>query len=105
MHLFFFQPKVPLTDVADNLKDLESPDIDFIKFPGFSGKFLLRGENEEEIRSFFTEELIQFLEENEIDYSWCDIPSNGFHKNDGHPNSTGYETLKRCTEDALDKVV
>ena len=23
----FFQPKVPLTDVADNLKDLESPDI------------------------------------------------------------------------------
>ena len=27
----FFQPKVPLTDVADNLKDLESPDIDFIK--------------------------------------------------------------------------
>ena len=24
----FFQPKVPLTDVADNLKDLESPNID-----------------------------------------------------------------------------
>ncbi len=50
-----------------------NPDIDFIKFPGFSGKFLLRGENEEEIRSFFTEELIQFLEENEIHH----IESNG----------------------------
>ena len=56
-------------------------------------------------RNFFASLLIKFLEENEIDYSWCDIPSNGFHKNDGHPNSTGYETLKRCTEDALDKVV
>ena len=27
----FFQPKVPLTDVADNLKDLETPNIDLLE--------------------------------------------------------------------------
>lgn len=50
-----------------------NPDIDFKKFPGFSGKFLLSGNVEAEIRSFFTKELIQFLEENETHH----IESNG----------------------------
>ena len=48
-------------------------DINFKKHKGFSGKFLLSGENEDEIREFFTEDLTQFLEDNEIHH----IESNG----------------------------
>ncbi len=50
-----------------------NPDIDFKKYPGFSNKFLLSGENEQEIREFFSDDLIQFLENNEIHH----IESNG----------------------------
>jgi len=45
--------------------------------------------------------LIKFLEKNKFDFKWCHIPSNGFHKNDGHPNEKGYIILRKCTEDAL----
>ncbi|WP_033959485.1 SulP family inorganic anion transporter [Psychroserpens jangbogonensis] len=48
-------------------------DINFVKYPGFSNKFQLSGENEEVIRAFFTDELIRFLEQNEIHH----IESNG----------------------------
>jgi MFS superfamily sulfate permease-like transporter len=48
-------------------------DIDFKKYPGFSNKFQLSGEDEEAIRNFFTDDLIRFLEENEIHH----IESNG----------------------------
>jgi MFS superfamily sulfate permease-like transporter len=48
-------------------------DIDFKKYADFSNKFKLRGENEAEIRAFFTDDLIRFLEENEIHH----IESNG----------------------------
>ena len=48
-------------------------DIDFIKHPGFSHKFHLSGEDEGAIRKFFTDDLIYFLDENEIHH----IESNG----------------------------
>ena len=48
-------------------------DINFKKNKGFSNKFLLSGEEESEIREFFTEDLIRFLEDNEIHH----IESNG----------------------------
>ncbi|MFT6688499.1 MAG: MFS superfamily sulfate permease-like transporter [Saprospiraceae bacterium] len=48
-------------------------DINFKNNSSFSGKFLLSGEDEEAIRSFFTEDLIRFLEDNEIHH----IESNG----------------------------
>ena len=48
-------------------------DIDFMKHPDFSHKFNLSGENEEAIRVFFTDDLIRFLDENEIHH----IESNG----------------------------
>ena len=48
-------------------------DIDFIKHPGFSHKFHLSGEDEDAIRKFFTDDLIYFLDENEIHH----IESNG----------------------------
>lgn len=48
-------------------------DIDFDMYPDFSNKFLLMGNNEEEIRSFFTEEIIRFFENHHIFH----IESNG----------------------------
>ena len=41
-------------------------DIDFEMYPNFSKKFLLMGENESEIRSFFTDEIIHFFENHQI---------------------------------------
>ena len=38
-------------------------DIDFKEFPFFSKKYLLRGSNEDEIRSFFSHDIINFCEE------------------------------------------
>lgn len=48
-------------------------DINFKQYSGFSGKFQLSGEDEDAIRSFFTADLISFLEENETHH----IESNG----------------------------
>ena len=41
-------------------------DIDFEKYPDFSKKFLIMGNNETEIRSFFTNEIIRFFESHQI---------------------------------------
>ena len=41
-------------------------DIDFTMYPDFSKKFLLMGNNESEIRSFFTDEIIRFFESHQI---------------------------------------
>lgn len=41
-------------------------DIDFKMYPDFSKKFLLMGNNEAEIRSFFTNEIIRFFENHHI---------------------------------------
>ena len=50
-----------------------SLDIHFMKHSGFSEKFNLSGEDEDAIRNFFTDDLIRFLENNEIHH----IESNG----------------------------
>ena len=41
-------------------------DIDFKLFPKFSSKFLLKGDNEEDLREFFTEERLIFFEQEEV---------------------------------------
>jgi len=41
-------------------------DIDFEMYPEFSSKFLILGNNESEIRSFFTDEIIRFFESHQI---------------------------------------
>ena len=41
-------------------------DIDFEKYPDFSKKFLIMGNKEAEIRSFFTNEIIRFFESHQI---------------------------------------
>ena len=48
-------------------------DIDFEMYPDFSRKFLITGKNESEIREFFSNELVNFLEKNHIYH----IESNG----------------------------
>ncbi|WP_299114609.1 SulP family inorganic anion transporter [uncultured Winogradskyella sp.] len=48
-------------------------DIDFKMYPDFSKKFLLMGNNEVEIREFFTDEIIRFFENHQIYH----IESNG----------------------------
>lgn len=48
-------------------------DIDFKMYPDFSKKFLLMGNNESEIRSFFTDEIIHFFENHQVYH----IESNG----------------------------
>ena len=41
-------------------------DINFEMYPGFSKKFLLMGNSETEIRSFFTDDIIRFFENHQI---------------------------------------
>lgn len=41
-------------------------DIDFEMYPHFSNRFLIMGNQEAEIRSFFTDEIIKFFEEHQI---------------------------------------
>lgn len=41
-------------------------DIDFKLFPKFSRKFLLKGDDEEELRAFFTKERLSFFEEEAV---------------------------------------
>jgi MFS superfamily sulfate permease-like transporter len=48
-------------------------DIDFKMYPDFSNKFLLMGNDESEIRSFFTDEIIRFFENHQIYH----VESNG----------------------------
>jgi len=48
-------------------------DINFRKNPGFSTKFVLSGEDEEGVRDFFTDELLQFMADHEVHH----IESNG----------------------------
>jgi hypothetical protein len=41
-------------------------DIDFKAYPDFSNKYTLNGINETQVRSFFTKEIIEFFEKNDI---------------------------------------
>jgi hypothetical protein len=41
-------------------------DIDFNDFPAFSNKYKLNGINEAQVRNFFTKEIIEFFENNDI---------------------------------------
>lgn len=49
-------------------------------------------------------ELIDFLKEHGIKYSWCDIPIDGYHRYDPHPNANGYKVVRSCTKNSLEKL-
>lgn len=72
---FIIDKEGPFDKIFDRVKALSgsSRDINFLKHADFSRKFQLSGEDENAIRSFFTDDLIHFLEENEIHH----IESNG----------------------------
>lgn len=76
----------------------------------FGGKFFVNVVSEKHINSqnFLRHDraklLVEFLNANAINYSWCDIPINGFNVNDLHPNQHGYEILRECTREALTKI-
>jgi len=56
---FFLRPE----HVFDKIGDVVGyKDIDFESFPEFSKKYMLRGENEQEIRSLFGSRVVAFLE-------------------------------------------
>lgn len=44
---------------------------------------------------------IEFLKIKKINYSFCNIDADGFHKYDDHPNKKGYNQLKECTSKSL----
>jgi hypothetical protein len=46
-------------------------DIDFELYPSFSKNILLMGENETEIRTFFTPDLIEFFEAERVEHIEC----------------------------------
>lgn len=75
------------------------------------GNFIVNVVSQKEINSTnfdrfkFAKQLIKFLELNNINYNWCDIPLSGFHKYDRHPNVDGYKILKECNKNALDKFI
>ena len=46
-------------------------DIDFKEYPNFSKKFVLTGDDEEEIRDFFNSRLLRFLADNDIYHIEC----------------------------------
>jgi MFS superfamily sulfate permease-like transporter len=72
---FIIDKEGPFDKIFDRVKLLSGAkgDINFLKHTGFSNKFLLSGIDEAAIRTFFTDDLIRFLEDNEIHH----IESNG----------------------------
>ena len=72
--VFSMEKEGVFENIFEKLRELKgNKDIDFEKYPDFSKKFLLMGDNEAEIQSFFTEDLIRFFEKNHVYH----IESNG----------------------------
>ncbi len=69
---FILEKEGVLDKIFDRVKALSGfKDIDFELYTNFSKRFLLKGENEEEVRAFFRPELIEFLEEQETYHIEC----------------------------------
>ena len=72
--IFSMEKEGVLDQILDKLMEFTGhTDINFDMHPEFSKNFLLMGENEADIRSFFTDDLIRFFEENHIHH----LESNG----------------------------
>ncbi|MAA79174.1 MAG: hypothetical protein CL916_07920, partial [Deltaproteobacteria bacterium] len=65
--IFSMEKESGFEQIFDRLMALTGhKDFDFEKHPDFSKKFLLMGDDETEIRSFFTDEIIRFFENKHI---------------------------------------
>ena len=77
-------------------------DIDFPDHPAFSQKYYLRGENEEAIRQFFTEPLLNFLENREEMHVECHKNKLLFYKKRDLLEASEIEYAIRFAEDFLE---
>ncbi|NND94613.1 MAG: SulP family inorganic anion transporter, partial [Flavobacteriales bacterium] len=72
--VFTMERERALEKIFDRMMALTGyKDIDFEMYPDFSGKFLIMGNNESDIRSFFTDEIIHFFENHHVYH----VESNG----------------------------
>jgi hypothetical protein len=89
----------------DRVLSIDSRDIDFEKYPLFSKKLKLTGEDEEAIRELFTDDLIAFLESEEIYH----IESNGnaliIFKSLRISNTGEIKNMVRFTEELVKHII
>lgn len=78
-----------------------SKDIDFTHHPEFSKKYFLRGENDEAIRKFFTEGVIQFLENREEIHIECHKNKLLFYKKRELLTPSEIDFIEKFAEDFL----
>jgi len=48
--------------------------------------------------------LVSFLEKNNLNFSFCNIPQEDFHKLDSHPTKEGYKFLEKCTQISINQL-
>ncbi|EDP72834.1 possible sulfate transporter [Flavobacteriales bacterium ALC-1] len=65
--VFTMEKEGVLDKIVDRVRSYTGyKDVDFEMYPEFSKKFLILGNNESEIKSFFTDEIIRFFESHQI---------------------------------------
>jgi len=65
--VFTMEKEVVFDKIIDRVRAYTGyKDVDFEMYPDFSKKFLISGNNESEIKSFFTDEIIRFFESHQI---------------------------------------
>ena len=79
-------------------------DIDFKDHPGFSKKYFLRGQQEEKIREFFTEPILQFLENREDIHIECHKNKLLFYKKRDLLDTAEILYTEKFAEDFLDVI-
>jgi hypothetical protein len=79
-------------------------DIDFHEYPEFSKKYYLRSEDEEAVRSFFKEQIIQFLENREEMHIECHKNKLIFYKKRNLMDPSEIEYTVKYAEDFLEVV-
>ena len=52
----------------------------------------------------YADNLIQFLQDYNIKFQWCDIPKSGFHKLDSHPDLYGYSFVRGCVQRGFEEI-
>jgi len=81
-----------------------SNDIDFAAYPVFSKKLKLTGENEAELRKLFTEDLITFLESEEIYHIECNGRALIIFKSLRIANTGEIKNMVRFTEELVKNI-
>lgn len=104
--LFVLEKEGIIDRIFDRVMALSGyTDIDLHLYPHFSNKFLLMGENEAEIRQFFSKEIISFLNQENVHH----IESNGtallIFKDLKWAKTTDISDILVFTEKLIDKIM